>query len=147
MKAMDMINSSRNIENIKQELYELDVMYSKAKAQVLMSSCPIYTIDNDKIIRQEYSKDTQALLDMISKQHCEAIKALAKRYGITIDDADDGETETKQVEQDTTLSLEEIITMLLRTIPIENVEMSMFHDPRSQRELFCYYKKDISCHY
>ncbi|MBR3889370.1 hypothetical protein IKJ53_02530 [bacterium] len=96
MKAVDMMYISRNIENIKQELYELDVMYGKAKAQVLMSSCPIYTIDNNKIIRQEYSKDTQALLDVISKQHCEAIKALAERYGITINDADDKEKEDEK---------------------------------------------------
>lgn len=124
-----------NIEEIKRELYQLDVMYGKAKAQVLMNATPVYVFNKEnELFRAQYNEETKHLFEEISKQHCEAIKRLAERYEIEIKDADDKEKmeaeHTFQVK-----TVEDAIEKMLRLMPIGQRQFYDWLDPKTNRHL------------
>lgn len=135
-----MTNISRNIEQIKHELYQLDVMYGKAKAQVLMNATPVYVFDKEnELFRAQYNEETKHLLEEISKQHCEAIKRLAKRYGIEIKDADDKEKKEAEQNNDNTFqvkTVEDAIKTMLCLMPIEHRQIACEYDCKANQQLY-----------
>lgn len=139
MNAVDMTNISRNIEEIKRELYQLDVMYGKLKAQVLMNATPVYVYEKEnELFRAQYSEETKHLLEEISKQHCEAIKRLAERYGIEIKDANDKEKmEAEPIKEDKYIvtTIEEAIKTMLCLMPIEHRQIACEYDCKANQQL------------
>lgn len=137
------------VEEIKKELYELDMLYGKLKAQVLMTAVPTYIYNHGiedelppRFVRVEYDEKTKQLFELLSKQHCEAIKDIAKRYGIVIEDADDKEKmeaePIKEGEKKTeylVTKIEEAVIATLCLMPIEQRQFNDWLDTKSNQHL------------
>lgn len=134
------------VKAIKEELYNIDILYGKLKAQVLMTAVPTYIFNHgvdDKLppqfVRVEYDEKTKQLLELLSKQHCEAIKDLAKRYGIVIKDADDKEKmEAEPIKENKYIvnTIEEAIKTILYLMPPEQRQVDYVYDCKANQSLF-----------
>lgn len=136
--------NKEQIKLFKERMYQIDTMYSKAKAQILMNAMPIYIINEEEykpnITRIEYDENTKHLLDVLSKEHCDAIKSLAQSYGLVIESENnkiviESENnkevveEVKEADPPREATLEEAIILMLGKVPIECVEFDEHKSP------------------